>query len=182
MRLSPRRALVGLTLPFLVVGIVGPSLADVITTNDGSQITVIVGGRQEPAATFTLKSWAQGSHCSSPSSSVRTTIRWYLRKVERERVFIEKIYVRITPSRGGYWDNMQLLKPNDALVKRKVAIGHFKRDVSVSTTMTVNEWVAIHKEDGRPIVLQNTVDLNNRGEELFTCHGLGTSYNHLFRK
>lgn len=175
-----RRRSVAMTVvaAVLVVLVAAPAIAAF-----GSQIEVIVGGRQEPATSYVFDGWSQNStYCKTPYAKADHTVRWYVREVRSSRAYIEKVWVYIKPSRGGMWNGLVLYGPGGAEIKRKQLFRDLDKGVGSATTMAVNRWVNIERIGGGPINLRNWIDINLKPSESGICGGLHHSFNYLFRQ
>lgn len=177
--ITSRAGATALAVIAMVVLVAAPAIAA-----SGSQITVIVGGRQEPARSYVFDGWSQNSSlCQTPYSRADHYVRWYIREVRATRAYIESIYVRITPSRGGMWNGLVLYGPGgDYPIAEKYLFRDLDKGVGSGTTLSVNRWVNIERTSGSPINLRNWIDINHKPGESGVCGGLHHSFNYLFRQ
>lgn len=137
----------------------------------GSETLVIIGGSQEPAKSYTFTNWATGSTngCNTPAAKVAVTVRWYLVEVQATRVFIDKVYVSVRPTRGAFWDHVSMQDANGDFVRSHTIFQNMAANTTYSRFFQYDRWVPISTT--AQIVQYNIIIMNNSGNEAVSCYG-----------
>jgi hypothetical protein len=161
---------IALILPFIFVFLVATSAGAAV----GSTTYVIVGGAQSPAKSYTFTWWATGSAygCNTPYSKVDVYIRWYLDSVQRTRVFLDHVYIKVRPTRSAFWDHVELVGGGNHVASRAILV-NIPANTYTSRTFQYDRWVTT------PLLHANVILMNNQGNEYTGCSGEGYASDYL---